>query len=226
MVDVDIAQAVHRLTGGRQPVDPVVATAAVTAVATRIAGSTADSTADSPTDRDLLDALAILRWLHAELTSLEPTLIAAAREAGASWQDLAPALGVASRQAAERRYLRLAPTADPHSTQEARVQAERGRRAGVRAVDQWVNANTADLRRLAGQITSLTDLPADAAHDIDRLHRALADSNATALPGLLAKARRHLRRHPQLADEITTIDTHTRQIRHDTTQHHGGSTSR
>jgi hypothetical protein len=39
-----------------------------------------------------------------------------------SWQALAPALGVASRQAAERRYLRLIPaiTDQPGSTRDGR----------------------------------------------------------------------------------------------------------
>ncbi|WP_130445308.1 hypothetical protein [Kribbella rubisoli] len=45
------------------------------------------------------------------LAAWEPLLIGAAREQGVSWAELAPALGVASRQAAERRHLRL----NPHS---------------------------------------------------------------------------------------------------------------
>jgi len=48
----------------------------------------------------LIDALLLLRWAQDELAALEPELIAAARAMGASWQQLAPALGVASRQAA------------------------------------------------------------------------------------------------------------------------------
>ena len=102
----------------------------------------------------------LLRWAQSELAGLEPILIAAARAAGLSWQALAPALGVASRQAAERRYLRSTAVAtdQPGDTRDARVQAERDRRAGHRAVVQWANHNTADLRRLPGQITALTDL--------------------------------------------------------------------
>src|SRR5690242_19779319 len=60
--------------------------------------------ADPPVEH-VLAALTLLRWLGAELCSWEPKLIAAARERGASWANVAPALGVASRQAAERRYL-------------------------------------------------------------------------------------------------------------------------
>ncbi len=55
----------------------------------------------------MLDGLALLRQIRTELAAWEPELITAARRAGASWTQLAPALGVASRQAAERRYLRL-----------------------------------------------------------------------------------------------------------------------
>src|SRR5437763_16030294 len=58
---------------------------------------------------DALAALTLLRHLREELAEWEPRLIAAAREHGASWIQLAPALGVASRQAAERRYLRPRP---------------------------------------------------------------------------------------------------------------------
>jgi hypothetical protein len=60
---------------------------------------------------DLLAALVALRRAQAELAALEPVLVAAAREAGVSWQELAPALGVGSRQAAERRFLRSRPVA-------------------------------------------------------------------------------------------------------------------
>src|SRR6185369_16596707 len=142
---------------------------------------------------DLLDALVVLRWMETHLTAIEPTLITAARQAGISWQALAPALGVASRQAAERRYLRLTPpgTGQAATTREGRVRAERDRRAGSKAINRWANANTADLRRLAGQVTALTDLQREAADDIALIHQALADPDATALPALLAQARRH-----------------------------------
>src|SRR5579859_5313903 len=59
-----------------------------------------------------LVALALLRELRAQIAAWEPDLIDAARNRGASWAELAPALGVASRQAAERRYLRLRPSPD------------------------------------------------------------------------------------------------------------------
>lgn len=164
---------------------------------------------------ELLDALVLLRWAQAELAALEPVLIAAARAAGLSWQALAPALGVASRQAAERRYLRSvsAPTDQPGDTRDDRVQAERDRRAGHRAVARWANDNTADLRQLAGQVTALTDLGEAATGALSRLRQALGDPDATALPALLAATHPHLPDHPDLAAQIDTITAHTDQIR-------------
>jgi hypothetical protein len=162
----------------------------------------------------LLDALTVLRWAQAQLAAMEPELITAARAAGVSWQALAPALGVASRQAAERRFLRLVPaTADQQgSTRDGRVRAERDRRAGDRAVARWANDNTADLRRLAGQVTGLTDLDESAAADIGRLHDALAEPDASALPRLLAGTQRHLGGHPDLAGQIDSVTAHTDRV--------------
>ena len=169
---------------------------------------------------DLLRALVLLRRAQHELAALEPVLIQAARAAGVSWQELAPALGVASRQAAERRYLRLTPPAadEAANTRDGRVRAERDRRAGVRAVAQWAQDNTADLRQLAGQVTALTDLGDDAGDDIGRLHRALADTDAAALPGLLADTHRHLGAHPDLAEQIDTLKAQTDRVRRQTQQ--------
>ncbi|MGW0750792.1 HSP18 transcriptional regulator [Streptomyces sp. NPDC002587] len=90
-----------------------------------------------------LTALLMLREVREELASWESGLIETARGEGASWADLAGPLGVASRQAAERRYLRLRPG----STGEERVQATRDERT----VNAWARDNAADLRRLAAE---------------------------------------------------------------------------
>jgi hypothetical protein len=172
--------------------------------------------AAEPADyRQVLDAVAAVHWLRAELAEAEPALIARARAAGASWQELAPVLGVSSRQAAERRYLRLRPTTDA-GTGDDRVRAERDRRAGHRAVSRWTSTNTAHLRRLAGQITALTDLDAEASADIDRLLTALGDPDADALPHLLERAHRHLSGHPDLATQIAAITAQLETIREQT----------
>jgi hypothetical protein len=203
----DLAAASRRQTGAASPAMES-AVAAILAIAGD-PGAGAD---------DVLDALVLLHWAQSRLAGLEPELIRAARAAGRSWQELAPALGVASRQAAERRYLRLVPAAPAQhgTTRDGRVRPERDRRAAHRAVAQWANDNTADLRRLAGQVTALTDLGEDATADLDRLHQALADPDATALPGLLAGAHRHLDAHPELADRVGAVKDQTDRVRRET----------
>ncbi|MFI6007160.1 HSP18 transcriptional regulator, partial [Streptomyces sp. NPDC051366] len=67
-----------------------------------------------------LAALLVLREVREQLAGWESGLIETARGQGASWADLAGPLGVASRQAAERRYLRLRP-GTAGSTGEQRV---------------------------------------------------------------------------------------------------------
>jgi hypothetical protein len=154
----------------------------------------------------LLEALTLLRGLREQIAEWEPELITAAREAGASWVRLAPALGVTSRQAAERRYLRLRPTGTGETTGEARVEATREQRAGDRAVAQWANVNAAALRQLAGQVSALADLTPDAQHRVDQVHAALASDDAATLLSPLRKARALLTAdHPDLAAQITAI---------------------
>ncbi|MFD6987062.1 HSP18 transcriptional regulator, partial [Streptomyces sp. NPDC059956] len=80
--------------------------------------------AQAPGPDPALAALVMLREIREELASWESGLIETAREHGASWADLAGPLGVASRQAAERRYLRLRP-GTAGSTGDQRVQATR-----------------------------------------------------------------------------------------------------
>jgi hypothetical protein len=216
-------EAYHRLTDGTGPPDLAAAPAAIAAAVARAAGLDYGGRAGpaaTGNPAELLDALVLLRWAQAELAAIEPTLITAARAAGVSWQLLARALGVASRQAAERRYLRLVPggPGQPGATRDGRVRAERDRRAGQRAVARWANDNTAHLRRLAGQITALTDLSDSAGADLDRLHRALGDRDAAALPALLEDAHRHLAGHPDLAGQIESVTAHTDRVRRQTQQ--------
>ncbi|MGW0787951.1 type III effector protein [Streptomyces sp. NPDC002911] len=157
-------------------------------------------------------ALRLLRELRDRLAGWEPGLIEAARAAGTSWADLAHPLGVASRQAAERRYLRVRPGA-PGATGEQRVEAIRSGRAADRTVSTWCRDNAGDLRQLAGQITALDDLPANS---ITRLSTALADDDAAGLIAPLADAHEHLTsNHPGLAARIDTISRHTDQLRQD-----------
>lgn len=179
--------------------------------------------ADEPTVDEALAALADLRELRERLDALEPRLIAAARRAGASWATLAPALGVASRQAAERRYLRRGRADDPTGTREERVQAVRDQRAGDRAVDAWARGNRADLRQLAGQISALTDLGPGARASLDRLHAALGGDDAAPLVPALEDAALHLADgHAPLADRVAAMTRDTDQVRDQTRRRRAG----
>jgi hypothetical protein len=159
-----------------------------------------------------LAALLMLRETRAELARWESGLIETARAQGASWADLAGPLGVASRQAAERRYLRLRP-GTAGSTGEERVQATRDTRAADRTVTAWARDNAADLRRLAGQITDLPDLPAGARSAVGELNRALADDDAAHLVKPLTDTRPHLPKGSALAGRIDVMTQHTDQLR-------------
>ncbi len=109
---------------------------------------TAATTGGGAGAEDVLASLLLLRQLREQLAVWEPGLVETAREAGASWAELAHPLGVSSRQAAERRYLRNRPGASG-TTGEQRVQATRERRAADRDRTAWARRNAADLRRLA-----------------------------------------------------------------------------
>ncbi|GAB1644151.1 hypothetical protein [Krasilnikovia sp. MM14-A1259] len=129
-------------------------------------------------------------------------------------------MGVASRQAAERRYLRIRRSDhdDAGATGDQRVTAERDRRAGTRAVIDWARTNSAELRQLAGQITALTDLGPRAQDSLDRLHHALGSADPAALLPLLADTHPYLQpQHATLAARITTVADNTDQVR-DVTQ--------
>ncbi|MFB7788605.1 HSP18 transcriptional regulator [Streptomyces vinaceus] len=163
-----------------------------------------------------LAALLMLREVREQLAAWESGLIETARGRGASWADLAGPLGVASRQAAERRYLRLRP-GRAGSTGEERVQATRGMRAADRSVNAWARDNAADLRRLAGQVTALTGLPAGAQSTVEDLNQALGDNDAARLVQPLANTRAHLRAEDsELADRIDALTRHTDKLRQDT----------
>ncbi|MCX5009491.1 HSP18 transcriptional regulator [Streptomyces sp. NBC_00555] len=163
-----------------------------------------------------LAALLMLREVREQLAGWESGLIETARDRGASWADLAGPLGVASRQAAERRYLRLRP-GTAGSTGEQRVQATRDTRAADRTVTAWARDNAADLRRLAGQVTALTALPASADSAVDDLNLALANNDAARLVRPLADTRPHLRpEDAELAERIDALTRHTDQLRQDT----------
>ncbi|MFI5643076.1 type III effector protein [Kitasatospora sp. NPDC051705] len=171
-----------------------------------------------------LSALLLLRHLREELAGWETGLIETARGAGATWADLAEPMGVQSRQAAERRYLRMRPDADAGteagSTGEQRVQATRDQRAADRAVTTWARDNAADLRRLAGQIGALDGLNASAAPVMERLLDALGDNDAVHLLAPLAATRPFLEAaHPAIAGRLDELTVRTDRLRADSGRH-------
>ncbi|GAA1500596.1 DUF3156 family protein [Kitasatospora kazusensis] len=214
-------------TGGTPPTEPasfLAAAAALAAMDDAVRTAQAPGQADRPGPdaqagpEPALAAILMLRELRTELAGWEAGLVETARAAGATWADLAQPMGVASRQAAENRYLRLRPatsTPGPAGTGAERVKAVRDRRAAERTVTTWARDNAADLRVLAAQITYLTDLtpqgrPAQAA-----LRTALATPDAADLIAPLTDVRPHLGiGHPDLATRLDALTAHTDQLRH------------
>ncbi|MFF4006523.1 HSP18 transcriptional regulator [Streptomyces sp. NPDC001717] len=213
------------MTEAREPTAHVPFLAAAAALETinqavqdaqQAAASTSAASAPAAGPHPALAALLMLREVREQLAGWETGLIETARSEGASWADLAGPLGVSSRQAAERRYLRLRP-GKAGSTGEERVQATRDTRAADRSVNTWARDNAADLRRLAGQITALTGLPAGAEDAIGDLNQALAHNDTARLIRPLTDSRAHLRpEDTELAERIDALTRHTDQLRQDT----------
>ncbi|WP_371519668.1 hypothetical protein [Kitasatospora sp. NBC_01300] len=220
-------------TGGSPPTGPAsflaAAAAALAAIAdaVRTAQNTSPATrpgAGAPDEgpRPALAALVLLRELRTELAGWEAGLVESARAGGATWADLARPMGVASRQAAENRYLRLRP-ADSGSTDAetgaGRVKAVRDRRAADRAVTAWARDNAADLRVLAAQITAAPGLTPRARPALTELITALGAPDPADLIAPLADMRPHLAAaHPDLAARLDDLTNRTDRLRHDSDQ--------
>ncbi|MFJ6934349.1 hypothetical protein [Streptomyces sp. NPDC101132] len=175
--------------------------------------------ADTPEDPEAaLAALLLLREVRERLAGWESGLIETARAAGASWAELAGPLGVASRQAAERRYLRLRPGAEG-ATGEQKVQATRDYRAAQRTVNAWARDHAADLRQLAGLVTALTAVDDSGRASLGEVREALSASDPAALVDPLAAAEPHVRTgDPALADRIGSMVRQTHRLRRDSDQ--------
>ncbi|RJQ85487.1 HSP18 transcriptional regulator [Amycolatopsis panacis] len=190
--------------------------AAVEALAL-VQGVLARARAGAMSSAELVAALTLLRELREELADWEPELITAARQQKVSWAALAPALGVTSRQAAERRYLRLRPSDTGERTGEERVRAQRDKRAGDRAVAAWARDNAAVLRQLAGQVSSVRGLSPHAQHHVDQVSQALAEDDPASLLPPLTDTHTHLKAtHASLAAQVQSLTDQATQIRHTT----------
>ncbi|MFD9791481.1 type III effector protein [Streptomyces sp. NPDC059070] len=193
------------------PASFLAATAALGAIDDALRDAQHESPdAAGPGPEQALASLMLLRQVREQLAGWETGLIETARDAGASWADLAHPLGVASRQAAERRYLRGRPGASG-TTGEQRVTATRQARAAERATASWARANAADLRRLAAQITALAHLAPEARSAQAALHAALGAADAAELIAPLTGMRSYLdARHTGLVQSLEALeDRHT-----------------
>lgn len=174
---------------------------------------------------EALAALAALHRLREQLLAWEPVLIEAARDGGASWARLAPVLGVTSRQAAERRYLRLRPGKDTGLTREQRVQATRDERAGDRAVAEWARANASELRQIAGQVSALSGLTTSGRQDAKTLATSLTEDDPASLIGPLADMHDHLvDDHAHLAAQVDAVGRKVNRVRRETQRRRDAST--
>ena len=182
-------------------------------------GAPGTHSAATPGTADPLEALAALHELRARLSTWEPQLIEAAREQGVSWARLAPALGVTSRQAAERRYLRLRPASDAGLTREERVQATRDQRAGDRAVAAWARHNAPELRQIAGQVSGVPGLTSAGRRRAKALVSSMAGDDPAALLAPLAAMHRDLvEQHEVLAERVSEVGRRVRGVRRETQQ--------
>ncbi|MFE1320779.1 hypothetical protein [Kitasatospora phosalacinea] len=171
--------------------------------------------AAAPDAAPALAALVLLRELRAQLAGWEAGLVEDARAAGATWADLAHPMGVASRQAAENRYLRLrrAGTAPAAETGAGRVKAVRDHRAAERAVTAWARDHAAELRVLAAQLTA-AGLGPDALTAQRLLTAALGTADAADLLAPLNDMRPHLDDdHDHLASRLDALADRTDRLR-------------
>ena len=203
-VSSDPVAALHRI---RRVLDDLGSRSAST--------TSADGVAADVVAADVVAALTELREIREHIATWEPELVAAARDRGVSWAALAPALGVGSRQAAERRFLRLQPSSSGEETGEERVRAERDRRAGDRAVTSWARGNAVSLRRLAAQVLS-ADEPRTAAgrRRTEQVHEALADDDPALLLNPLPAVCDNLdEQHARLAEQIRSVTEKGERVR-------------
>jgi hypothetical protein len=120
--------------------------------------------AESPGPDDVLRALSELKALRVDLDRVERELISTAREHAIGWPEIANALGLGSRQAAEQRWMRLQGVASRDPTLVR--QSHREQRTG----DKSAGPELAELRRAAIRAHRLIE----ADHEWDHRHRRAA----------------------------------------------------
>ncbi|MDN3262863.1 hypothetical protein QWJ26_24265 [Streptomyces sp. CSDS2] len=144
----------EKYNGGRDWLDPVRVMHAVRAAAERYGPDDAEQ-AEVPADH-ILAALTQLDEARAALDTLERDLTRAARRRGASWQQIADSLGLASRSSAESRFVRLERDAASYH-RDRYPERQRAERARDRAGDAWARANAPRLRAAVWSLARLDD---------------------------------------------------------------------
>ena len=149
-----------------------------------------------------LTHLAELADARARLDDRELALIDRARHGGATWAQIAGALGLASRQAAEQRRQRLATAARIRREQADRAYAPpiAAVREAVLLLDRWIRADrrwTKRFRRaelVRGTVTVALDAPPGPLHTLaGHIADDLAAVRAERLPPPVHEAVRALR---------------------------------
>jgi hypothetical protein len=98
--------------------------------------------AERPAKGEALAALALVADLREDLDVAERRLIGGLRDRGVSWQEIAGALGLRSRQAAEQRWLRLSGSAGRDAAG-ARAERRRQRSTDIAAGEEVVELRAA-----------------------------------------------------------------------------------
>jgi hypothetical protein len=137
--------------------------------------------ADEPTTDEVLQALAGLKTVRADVDRVERQLIGLARDQATPWPSIAGALGVASRQAAEQRWLRLLGEASRDPT---RVRTARHEQ---RVVDVSYGETLQRLRQAAAEVYRRieSDHGWDDRHSRAALARTSLETAITAPPSAL-----------------------------------------
>ncbi|WP_327180394.1 hypothetical protein OG599_35005 (plasmid) [Streptomyces sp. NBC_01335] len=131
----------------------MVGRAAVAAVGLAVSGYTPYGREPREVPReDVLAALAQVAEMREQADRAELRLIHAARERGASWQAVADALGLGTRQSAETRALRLERAVQAHHLGSRDVASQRLDKARDRAEAAWCAAHADRIREVSERL--------------------------------------------------------------------------
>ncbi|MCX4672502.1 hypothetical protein OG453_38650 [Streptomyces sp. NBC_01381] len=178
---------------------------------TQIIGLDAMDETDEIDETDLLASLLVIRVLRDKFLADEGRIIGAARRKQVTWQRLADALELKSRQAAERRYLQLRTDIDEASgdslTQNERVEYARAQRDRL-TERLWATRHRDAIVALARRLAAIPDLQQRAdrsgrAGDVNSRAAWNADQSGTPRPAPV-----QMPWPAQLAEAVAAEDAH------------------